>query len=393
MRYARSGAVEGGDSVKRFRRWGIAVILVTIAVAAPAIAASALPVNPGLTNGDFEAGELSIGWSTGGAQNRSVTRVAADGNHMAKLEVGDGPAGDASCSEPSFNNFVFLDQLFTLSENRRVELDFLVPVSGISDPTEDAPCSGFDRVEIDFVLVDQNTFQSKLLGVALIDHFGATGDTIGHLQVNDFVSGTVSSTSFNPITFAPASVGPLSLTESTVMPGWLHASMDVDTLVFPWLPSQFTFRVTVRLEDNRFTSQDFSVSVDNVTTAESPGPNIAVRPEQGPALAMVSVDGSFFAGNEAGIQVTFDGVVVASGITADVHGAWQTTFQVPDVPVGDYVVAASGSVTTAQEVQEAIFTLIAATPIPSATTWGLAALAGLVFAVPLWRLRCSRRVR
>ena len=64
-----------------------------------------LVVNPTVTNGDFEAGDLSLGWTTNGTQNFSVTRVDIAGNHIATLAVGEGPTGDASCTNPFFANF------------------------------------------------------------------------------------------------------------------------------------------------------------------------------------------------------------------------------------------------------------------------------------------------
>lgn len=245
----------------------VASILVTVLLmlALPTAVVASLPVNPELTNGDFETGDLS-GWKTGGTQNYSVTCVEVAGNHIAALEVGDGPTGEASCTNAAYNNFAYLDQLFTLSKNHRVELDFLVPLPGTADPTENALCPGFDpgfdRVELGFLVVEPEPYQRKAAGFITIDFIG--GSTYGYLYVIDFVLGTVSSTSFDPMAFTPVTLGPLALEESAALPGWLHASMDVNTFAFPWLADEFTFRVGARLEDNRYTGQDFSLSVDNV---------------------------------------------------------------------------------------------------------------------------------
>lgn len=240
----------------------ILFVIVLVVLVLPA-AVLALPVNPVFTNGNFETGDLS-GWLTGGTQNRSVICAEVGGNHFAFLNVGDGPFGEISCDNPYYANFVYLDQLFTLAKNKRVSLDFLVPLPGNADLTEDAPCPGFDRVELDFVAVDPGTYATKLLGVITIDYF-PPGNIYGYLQVNDNILGTVISTPFDPMAFTPITLGPLSLDNSLAIPGWLHASMDVNTSTFPWLPDQFTFRVTARLEDNRKTEHDFALAIDNVT--------------------------------------------------------------------------------------------------------------------------------
>ncbi|TFG37794.1 MAG: hypothetical protein E4H46_01045 [Desulfobacterales bacterium] len=246
------------------------LLLIFLWLALPLAVQAQLPVNPQLTNGDFETSDLS-GWVTGGTQNYSVYPVLENGNYMATLDVGEGPIGDQSCENPFFDNFAYLDQLFTISKNHCVEFDFRVPLPAISDDTENADCSGFDRVELDFVLLEQEpSYNMKMIGVVTIDYINTSEAMIGGLYVNDFVLGTSSNVFFNPTDFAPTVVGPLSLRESTALPGWLHASMDVSTSFFSWLPDQFTFRVTARLEDNRYTGQDFSLTVDNVQ--ERPGP-------------------------------------------------------------------------------------------------------------------------
>lgn len=231
----------------------------------PGVAHAQLTVNPELTNGDFEDGDLTLGWTIGGHQNRSVTRIDISGNHVAKLEVGDGPFGDPPCTDPNFDNFGILDQLFTCGKNHLIELDFLVPLPGDPDPTENSPCPEFDRTEIDFAIVEQNPFVTRLAGVLTIEFNPRGSVTDGHMQVNDFVLGTVESTSFDPNAFVPTTVGPLSVEESTTLPGWLHLSMEISTCFFPWLPDDFTFRVSARNADKGFTGQQFSLCVDNVS--------------------------------------------------------------------------------------------------------------------------------
>jgi TolB protein len=233
-------------------------------VDAPTAPAFQIAPNPQLINGGFEEGDLSLGWRRVGTQNYSITRTSTAGNHFATLEVGEGPTGDASCTQPVFNNFAALGQTFTLRKNSVIELDFHVPLPAASDATEDANCFGYDRIAINLSIRDEETFQIINHGFVLVDFFGGSGLMRGHLQVNDNVLGTVASTSFNPAAFARTTLGPLVLEESSALPGWLHVSMDVGTDFFPWLPDEVMFNISIRNTDARFTGKHFSVSIDNV---------------------------------------------------------------------------------------------------------------------------------
>ena len=64
----------------------------------------------------------------------------------------------------------------------------------------------------------------------------------------------------------------------------------------------------------------------------------------------LSISGVGFEGNEAGIQVTFDGTLIASGITADAKGSWAAQLEVPPTTKGEHVVGASGDTTKAGDV-------------------------------------------
>lgn len=59
-----------------------------------------------------------------------------------------------------------------------------------------------------------------------------------------------------------------------------------------------------------------------------------------------------FEENEGGIQVTFDGVLIASGITADAKGTWAVQLKVPLTGRGKHVVDAAGNTTRATDVAD-----------------------------------------
>jgi len=61
----------------------------------------------------------------------------------------------------------------------------------------------------------------------------------------------------------------------------------------------------------------------------------------------INVAGGGFAGDETGINVKFDGAVVATGITAKGDGAWESSFVLPPSTFGNHTVEASGGRTSA----------------------------------------------
>ena len=59
------------------------------------------------------------------------------------------------------------------------------------------------------------------------------------------------------------------------------------------------------------------------------------------------VSGIGFEGNEAGIKVTFDGNMIASGIVADARGSWAVQVEVPLTTGGEHTVGC-GSIWSVQ---------------------------------------------
>ena len=69
------------------------------------------------------------------------------------------------------------------------------------------------------------------------------------------------------------------------------------------------------------------------------------------------VSGVGFEVNEAEIKITFDGTMIASGITADAKGSWSTQIEVPPSTKGEHTVDASGDTTKASDVADTIIVI------------------------------------
>jgi hypothetical protein len=64
----------------------------------------------------------------------------------------------------------------------------------------------------------------------------------------------------------------------------------------------------------------------------------------------ITMTGSRFAANERGIQVLFDGEVVATDIKANSKGEWEASFQVPEMPEGEHSITAQGEQTKNEDI-------------------------------------------
>jgi hypothetical protein len=69
----------------------------------------------------------------------------------------------------------------------------------------------------------------------------------------------------------------------------------------------------------------------------------------------LTMTGSRFAAHEKGIQVLFDGQVVATDIKADSEGEWEASFVVPEMPRGEHSVTAQGEHTSKEDVGDFSF--------------------------------------
>jgi IPT/TIG domain len=66
------------------------------------------------------------------------------------------------------------------------------------------------------------------------------------------------------------------------------------------------------------------------------------------------VSGVGFDANETGIKVTYDGALLLSGIMADTKGSWSDKLDVPPSDKGEHVIDASGEITKASDIVDAI---------------------------------------
>lgn len=69
----------------------------------------------------------------------------------------------------------------------------------------------------------------------------------------------------------------------------------------------------------------------------------------------VTITGSRFAVSEQGIKILFDGRELVTGIRANSNGDWQATFQVPEMPAGNYDVTAEGPRTRKEDAGQLSF--------------------------------------
>jgi len=88
-------------------------------------------------------------------------------------------------------------------------------------------------------------------------------------------------------------------------------------------------------------------------------PKITVTPDSGTVGQKINVEGTGFASEEGGIEVTFDEDVRKANIFADIDGSWTASIAVPIRTCGRYVIDASGMSTRARDVEDVSFTLVA----------------------------------
>ena len=98
------------------------------------------------------------------------------------------------------------------------------------------------------------------------------------------------------------------------------------------------------IEDDEIGGVEFEVS-----------PGISLDKTSGGFGDTITVTGSGFEEDEEDIEVLFNGDTVKDNIEADSDGCWEETFEVPEVPKGDYDVTAEGEHTDKEDIEEVEF--------------------------------------
>jgi hypothetical protein len=70
---------------------------------------------------------------------------------------------------------------------------------------------------------------------------------------------------------------------------------------------------------------------------------------------IITMTGSRFVANEMGIEILFDSQAVVTGIKANPEGEWEASFEVPEMPTGEYSVTVEGEQTKKEDVDEFSF--------------------------------------
>ncbi|MGB6872614.1 MAG: IPT/TIG domain-containing protein [Dehalococcoidia bacterium] len=82
---------------------------------------------------------------------------------------------------------------------------------------------------------------------------------------------------------------------------------------------------------------------------------ISIDKSSGSVGESITMTGSRFAANERDIKILFDGQTVIPGIKANAQGAWEASFEVPEMSTGEYSVTAEGEQTQKEDIIELSF--------------------------------------
>jgi len=106
-------------------------------------------------------------------------------------------------------------------------------------------------------------------------------------------------------------------------------------------------RIDARGDESRLSE------VEDATFEVTPG--ISIDESSGSVGDNITMTGSGFAVDERDIKILFDGEAVVTDIRADDTGYWEESFEVPEMPTGEYSVTADGERTQKEDINELSF--------------------------------------
>jgi len=82
---------------------------------------------------------------------------------------------------------------------------------------------------------------------------------------------------------------------------------------------------------------------------------ISIGKSSGMVGDTITMTASRFAANEKDISILFDSQAVGTDIKANSKGEWETSFQVPEMPAGEYIITAEGGQTKKEDIGDLSF--------------------------------------
>lgn len=121
-----------------------------------------------------------------------------------------------------------------------------------------------------------------------------------------------------------------------------------------------TFKVPASINGTHLVdaSGDTTEEGDVVDKTYTVSPRIVVSPATGGVGTAVSVTGTAFDSAESNIKVMYDDKEVRTGIIADVHGSWSTSFKIPSSTKGTHVIDANGETTDDDDIDDINFAVL-----------------------------------
>jgi hypothetical protein len=84
---------------------------------------------------------------------------------------------------------------------------------------------------------------------------------------------------------------------------------------------------------------------------------ISIDKSAGFVADTITMTGSRFAAYEKGVQILFDDQAVVTDIRANSKGEWEAIFEVPEMPTGEYTIAAEGEWTNKEDINSLTFAI------------------------------------